>query len=85
MLQDGVGVYIPNSEDIVCGGTPRPKNVITTPASTPDETTESPFKQDGRHLAMRPIHSLSSGNGETEGLHGTHPEGLPIHKSPPQV
>uniref|UniRef100_A0A1I7WD28 Leucine-rich repeat-containing protein let-4 n=1 Tax=Heterorhabditis bacteriophora TaxID=37862 RepID=A0A1I7WD28_HETBA len=30
MLQDGVGVYIPTSEDIVCGG--KPKTTTTTPA-----------------------------------------------------
>lgn len=30
MLQDGVGVYIPNSDDIVCGGHPKPSTTTTT-------------------------------------------------------
>ncbi|GMR61023.1 hypothetical protein PMAYCL1PPCAC_31218, partial [Pristionchus mayeri] len=30
MLQDGVGVYIPNSDDIICGGHPKPSTMTTT-------------------------------------------------------
>ncbi|CAD6187477.1 unnamed protein product [Caenorhabditis auriculariae] len=32
MLQDGTGINIQDSEDIVCGGTPKPKLVPTTPS-----------------------------------------------------
>lgn len=37
MLQDGVGMYIPTSEDLICGGKPK----MTPTTSTSTTTTEA--------------------------------------------
>ncbi|CAJ0955159.1 unnamed protein product, partial [Mesorhabditis belari] len=47
MIQDGVGVYVSDSEDLVCGGTPKaPHKIIISSTQKPKESEQSSFLQE---------------------------------------